>query len=580
MIDVKEVRDERTGETALEVPLRGRLLLDCSLLNKGSAFSEQERRDLGLTGLLPSRVSTLEEQVVRRYRDFLHQPTDLERFLFLRALQDRNETLFYRLLRDHLPETLPIIYTPEVGEVCQRYSHIYYRPRGLYLSYPQRQEMDALLENRPYRAVDVIVVTDGERILGLGDQGVGGMGIPVGKLALYTLCGGIPPGRTLPVVLDVGTDNPERLADPHYLGWRHERVRGAEYDAFAEAFVRAVERQLPGVLLQWEDFAQGNARRLLDRYRDRLCSFNDDIQGTAAVTLAALLTAVRRTGRPLREQRLVLVGAGSAGTGISDLVLLASTQEGLSESEARSRLWLLSSRGLLHTGLRDLSPWQQAYSRPQEEVAGWRRDGAGAIPLVEVVERVRPTALLGVSGQPGAFAEEAIRAMARHADRPIVFPLSNPTSRSEASPADLLAWTEGRALVATGSPFAGVAYGGRTLPISQCNNAYVFPGLGLGVIAAGARRVADVLFLAAARALSDCMPPQAGPDAPLLPPLEELPAVSGRIALAVGAEAQRRGLAPQAAPADWERTLEARRWEPRYLPLRPDAAGGMPRACH
>src|SRR6516162_9193471 len=400
MIEIKEVRDERTGQMAQEVPLRGRLLLDCSLLNKGSAFSERERCDLGLVGLLPSRVSTLEEQVARRYRDFRQRPTDLERFLFLRALQDRNETLFYRLLRDHLAETLPIIYTPEVGEVCHRYSHIYYRPRGLYLPYPQRQEVDALVQNRPYRAVDVIVVTDGERILGLGDQGVGGMGIPVGKLALYTLCGGIAPGRTLPVLLDVGTDNPALLADPDYLGWRHGRVRGAEYDAFVESFVRAVERELPGVLLQWEDFAQANARRLLDRYRDRLCSFNDDIQGTAAVTLGALLTAVRRTGRPLGEQRLVIVGAGSAGTGISDLLLMALTQEGFTGPEARSHLWLLSSRGLLHTGLAGLSPWQQRYSRPEEEVAGWRRDGAGAIPLVEVVERVRPTALLGVSGQP------------------------------------------------------------------------------------------------------------------------------------------------------------------------------------
>jgi malate dehydrogenase (oxaloacetate-decarboxylating) len=549
MIDLKEVLDERTGERALEVPLRGRLLLDCPLLNKGSAFPEEERRELGLSGLLPARVSTLEEQVARRYQDFLERPTDLERFLFLRALQDRNETLFYRLLRDHLAEALPVVYTPEVGEVCQLYSRIYYRPRGLYLSYHERRDLDALLGNRPYRAADVIVVTDGERVLGLGDQGVGGMGIPVGKLALYTLLGGVAPGRTLPVVLDVGTDNPELLSDPHYLGWRHGRVRGAEYDAFVEAFVRAVERQLPGVLLQWEDFAQANARRLLDRYRDRLCSFNDDIQGTAAVALGAMLSAVRRTGRALREQQVVLVGAGSAGTGISDLLLMALVQEGLTEPEARSHLWLLSSRGLLHAGLKGLPPWQERYSRPEEEVAGWRRDGAGNIPLLEVVERVRPTALLGVSGQPGAFTEEAVRAMARHAERPIVFPLSNPTSRSEAHPADLLAWTGGRALVATGSPFAGVACGGRTVPVSQCNNSYVFPGLGMGVIASGARRVPDALFLAAARVLGDCAP-EGGPDAPLLPPLEELPAVSRRM-----------------------------RWEPRYLHLRPAAAAGVPSPC-
>jgi malate dehydrogenase (oxaloacetate-decarboxylating) len=568
MIDLKEIVNSDTGETALEVPLRGRSLLDCSLLNKSSAFSPQERLDFGLVGLLPEHVSTLSEQVDRRYREYLRKPTDLERFLFLRELQDRNETLFYRLLSDHLPEMLPVIYTPEVGEVCQRYSHIYHRPRGLFISFPQQQEMERILENRPYRQVDVMVVTDGERILGLGDQGVGGMGIPVGKLVLYTLCGGIDPGRTLPVVLDVGTNNPERLADPHYLGWRHERVRGPDYDAFVEVFVQAVERQLPGVLLQWEDFAQSNARRLLECYTDRLCTFNDDMQGTAAVTLGALLAAVRLTGRPLRDQQLVMLGAGSAGTGVGDLLVSALVQEGLSEPEARSRLWLLSSRGLLHSGLKHLSSWQQRYCQPQEQVAAWRHDPTGKIDLLEVIDRVHPTALIGVCGQAGAFSEEAVRLMARHVERPIIFPLSNPTSCSEAVPEDVLSWTEGRALVATGSPFAPVAYQGRTIPISQCNNTYIFPGLGLGVIAAGARRITEELFLSAARVLSECVPQPAGRDGPLLPPLRDIPEVSGRIAQAVGLQAQRQGLGPQTSLENWERPLTGRRWEPRYRPLR------------
>jgi malate dehydrogenase (oxaloacetate-decarboxylating) len=566
MIEFREVVDDSTGETILEVPLRGRMLLDCSLLNKGSAFSEQERRDFGLLGLLPSHVSTLQGQADLRYQEYLQKRTELERFLFLRGVQDRNETLFYRLLQDHLAEMLPMIYTPEVGEVCQLYSHIYHRARGLFISYPHRHDMDAMLENRPYRQVDVIVVTDGERILGLGDQGVGGAGIPVGKLALYTLCGGVSPARTLPIVLDVGTNNPERLADPHYLGWRHERIRGADYDNFVEDFVKAVETQLPGVLLQWEDFAQDNARRLLDRYRDRLCSFNDDIQGTAAAALAALMAGARATRRPLSAQQTVIVGAGSAGTGIADLLVTALLQEGLSETEALSRLWLVDRNGLLHTGMHDLRPAQQRFRQPLDRLAGWRRDPAGDIPLAEVVRQVRPTALIGVSGQPGIFTEEVVRGMARHVERPILLPLSNPTARSEATPADLVAWTAGRALVATGSPFPPVVYRGRTIPISQCNNVHVFPGLGMGLIASGARRVTDEMFLAAARALADAAP--AAPDAPLLPPLEEVRVVSRRIALAVGSEAMRQGLAPRTSPRQREQILDARRWEPRYWPMR------------
>ncbi|MFO0929509.1 MAG: NAD-dependent malic enzyme [Gemmataceae bacterium] len=546
MIDIRQVPDGPTGTVAVEVPLRGRLLLDCPVLNKGSAFPDDERRALGLLGLLPPHVSTIDEQAARRYDEYRVIQTPLERFRFLSALQDRNETLFYRLVDDHLAEMLPVIYTPEVGEVCQRYSHIYHRARGLCIAYPDRQDIDAILANRPYKDVDVIVVTDGERILGLGDQGIGGIGIPIGKLALYTACGGVDPARTLPIVLDVGTNNPERLADPDYLGWRHERVRGAEYDGFIDAFVEAVKRQMPGVLLQWEDFAQANARRLLLRYRDQLCTFNDDIQGTAAVTLAALLAGARATGSRVSEGRFVLLGAGSAATGIADLLLMAMRQEGLTDADARGRLWLLGSRGLLHTGIRDLPTGQEAYCQPEARVAGWRRDEAGRIPLLEVIERVQPTALIGVCGQPGAFTEAAVRAMARHVARPIVFPLSNPTSKSEAVPADLLRWTDGRALVATGSPFAPVDFLERTYPISQCNNAYIFPGLGLGLIAAGATRVTDELFLTAARVLSAIAPPAGDGPTPLLPPVPTIQDVSRQIALAVGTEAMRRGVARRA----------------------------------
>jgi malate dehydrogenase (oxaloacetate-decarboxylating) len=568
MIDIQENLDDHTGERVLDVPLKGRMLLECALLNKGSAFSEQERCDFALLGLLPAGVSTLADQVARRYEEYQQKATDLDRFIFLRALQDRNETLFYALLRKHLSEMLPIIYTPEVGDICQRFSHIFRRPRGLFFSYPHRQEIDAILANRPYQQVDVIVVTDGERILGLGDQGVGGMGIPVGKLALYTLCGGIDPGKTLPIMLDVGTNNPERLADPHYLGWRHERVVGQEYDHFIETFVQVVERHLPGVLLQWEDFSQANARRLLNRYHDRLCTFNDDIQGTAAVTLAALMAAVRATGGRLRDQRFVFMGAGSAGTGIADLLVKALMQEGLADVEARSLLWLLNSRGIVHSGMSELSPWQQRYGQPKERVAGWQHDRAGNISLIEVVNQVHPTVLVGVCGQQGAFTEEVVRAMARHAERPIIFPLSNPTSRSEAMPADLVAWTEGRALIATGSPMSNVTYHGRNIPISQCNNSYVFPGIGFGVIAAGARRVTDEMFLVAAGVLSEGVDASARADGHLLPAVNDIPAVSRQIALAVGLEAQRLGLARQMTREKLERRLDTRRWDPRYRPMR------------
>jgi malate dehydrogenase (oxaloacetate-decarboxylating) len=564
MMDFKAVLDEASGELVVDLPCTGAALLDCPLLNKGSAFSEQERLNFGLTGLLPPHVGSIEEQVARRYAEYVNKPTDLERHVFLRDLQDRNETLFYRLLREHIVEMMPVIYTPVVGAACQQFSLIYRKPRGLFIPFPEQDTIDTILSHRPYQNVDIIVATDGERILGLGDLGVGGMGIPVGKLSLYTLCGGIHPARTLPVFLDAGTDNPEKLRDPLYLGWGHERVRGAPYDAFIEKFVAALNRQLPHVLLQWEDFAQRNARPLLDRYRDRICSFNDDIQGTAAVTLGGLLAAAGALGSRLSDQRLVILGAGSAGLGICEQAVAAMRQEGLTEAEARSRFWLVDRGGLLHAGLPDLTPLQKTYGASSDRVAGWRRGPGGEILLLEVVRQARPTVLIGVTGQPGSFTEEVVRTMAAGVERPILFPLSNPTSRSEAVPVDLVDWTEGRALIATGSPFGDVVYRGRTVPISQCNNSYIFPGVGLGVVASGARRVTDEMMLAAARALAECAPIATDPKGGLLPPLTNIRAVSRRIALAVGAEAQRQGLAEPLSPERWQSRVDATWWTPRY----------------
>lgn len=511
-------RDPATGGQFLQTSLTGRALLEQPLLNKGSAFTEAERREFGLTGLLPPGVSAPEVQLARIYGNYRQKTSNLERYIHLVSLQDRNETAFYKLLSDHLVEMMPIIYTPVVGEACQAYSRIYRRPRGLYIAYPQRDEIGAALANLGDQDVSIVVVTDGERILGLGDLGIGGMGIPIGKLSLYTVCAGIHPAATLPVILDVGTNNQELLSDPLYVGWRHERIRGAEYDAFVEAFVTALIKRFPRVLLQWEDFAKSNAARLLERYRDRLCSFNDDIQGTGAVTLAVAMAGVAANGSTFSDQRVVVLGAGSAGAGITSQLVTAMRSAGLTDEQARRRVWLVDAHGLVHSQQTDLDAFKSAYARPFETVATW----AGApdnVPLPEVVKRVHPTILIGAAAQPQAFTEEIVREMARHVQRPMIFPLSNPTSKCEALPSDLIPWTEGRAFVATGSPFDDVEYDGRRIRIAQCNNAYIFPGVGLGVIAAQARRVSDAMFIAAARTLSELSPARRDSSLALLPPL-------------------------------------------------------------
>lgn len=553
--------------TTLEVSLCGQELLENPMLNKGSAFPESERHEFGLLGLLPFHPSTIEEQLARTYENYRRKETDLERYIFLVSLQDRNETLFYRLVQEHITEMMPVIYTPTVGLGCQRYSHVFRRPRGLFISYPHRNEIDRILDNAPTEDIAVIVVTDGERILGLGDLGVGGMGIPVGKLSLYTLCAGIHPAKTLPILLDVGTNNQELLNDPLYLGWRHERLRGQEYDDFVEAFVQAVMRKFPNVILQWEDFSKNNAPRLLERYRDRLCTFNDDIQGTGAVTLAGLLAAMQALQSKLSEQHIVILGAGSSAIGISDQIVAAMVGEGISTAQARARIWLLDSQGLVHAGRTDLQrePTKQKYAQPAELLADWTLTTPGRFMLEDVVKHVRPSVLIGTSAQPGAFTESVVREMAQHVERPIIFPLSNPTSKSEAVPSDLLEWTDGRALIATGSPFKEVVYQTRTFRFGQCNNAFIFPGVGLGVLASGARHVTNEMFVAAARELSTFSPALQDLTAPLYPKLEIVRDVSRRVALAVGLEAQRAGLAEETTLEELDRRIAVQMWEPNYV---------------
>lgn len=556
---------QRVAETVPPRIPRGMDLLDTPLLNKGTAFTEEERTLFGLLGLLPPHVETLDEQVVRAYEAYQRKDDDLERHIYLRALQDTNEILFYRLLLDHIEEMTPIVYTPTVALACQQFSHSYRRPRGLFVSYPRRDSINTLLRNRPNPNVDVIVVTDGERILGIGDQGAGGLGIPIGKLSLYTLIGGIRPERTLPIVLDVGTNNQERLNDPEYLGWRHERITGQDYYDFIDRFVQAVKQDAPETCLQWEDFANAHARPILERYRDELLTFNDDIQGTAAVALGAILGAIKVTQKTLRDQQIVIFGAGSAAIGVADGLHAAMKEEGLTEQEERSRrFWLLNSKGLLHSGRNDLSPEQSVYAQPENRISGWPRTSNGRIGLADVLGKIDATILIGLSTVGGAFSETIVREMARKIDRPVILPLSNPTAKSEATGEDLIRWTDGRALVATGSPFAPVNYGGRQIPIAQCNNVYIFPAMGLGVVASGARRVTHSMMLAAARALSANSPALKDSSASLLPPLTDLRRVAAEIALAVATQAQKDGVAAKLGEDELRHRITATQWTPAY----------------
>ena len=540
----------------------GQARLFDALTTKGTAFTHAERREFGLLGLLPIAEKTLAQQAEHCWHEFSTRRDDLDKHIYLRALQDRNETLFYRVLRDHIPETMPIVYTPTVGEACQRFSEIYRQPRGLFVSYPDRDRLREVLRNRPQRDIDVIVVTDGQRILGLGDQGIGGMGIPIGKLSLYTLIGGIDPARTLPILLDVGTDNVELRQDPQYLGWRHRRISDDDYYTFIDEFVAAVHEELPDVLLQWEDFATAHALPILDRYRDKLLTFNDDIQGTAAVTLGALHGAAKVAARPLSQQQVVMLGAGSAGIGVLDMVHREMMAQGLPEQDATARIWVVDIQGLLTDDRTDLSAGQRKFAQPANRVADWGLSGPAQ--LADVVHHVDVGVLLGLSTAAGAFTEEIVRELAAKTERPIIFPLSNPTSRAEAHPSELDEWTEGRALIATGSPFAPVRHDGVERPIAQCNNVYIFPAMGLAVTAAQATRVTDEMMRVAATTLGEASPALADPDQPLLPAWSDVPDVAVRIAHAVAVQAVADGVAPKRSDEELTERIAEVRWTPDY----------------
>jgi malate dehydrogenase (oxaloacetate-decarboxylating) len=553
--------------------LTGRNLLSNRYRNKGTAFSAEERDRFGLHGLLPPVVEDLTTQLHRARTEYAAAHGDLARHIFLRALQESNSVLFYRFLVGDIEELLPIVYTPTVGLACQEWSRVYRREHGLYLSWADRHRIPELLDNAlDGSEVDVVVVTDGERILGLGDLGVGGMGIPIGKLALYTAVGGVDPERTLPVFLDVGTENEALLSDPLYLGVRRRRLRDDDYDELVDAFVAALNARCPGVLLQWEDFAQRNANRLLARHRESICSFNDDIQGTAAVAVAAIVGGMRLAGTPMRDLRLVIVGAGSAGVGIARQAASAMVAAGLPVAEARRRCWLVDRDGLLHDRLEGLQDFQADYVRPWDEVSALA-DSEGQVPLLDVVCEVEPHALVGVTGQPGLFTESVIRAQAATIDRPIVLPMSNPTPRTEAIPSDVLAWTDGRALVGTGSPFPPVTIGTETHRITQVNNLYLFPGLGRGVIAVGATQVTDTMLSAAATAIGSAIVHSGSALEGLLPPLSRAADVADLVALAVARQAVSDGVAAPRTDDQIVKAVSERRWVPQYRSVAaPDVA--------
>ncbi|GIU33630.1 NAD-dependent malic enzyme [Shewanella schlegeliana] len=516
----------------LYLPFAGPAILEAPLINKGSAFTEEERIFFNLEGLLPHVIETIEEQASRAYDQYKNFSNDLDKHIYLRNIQDTNETLYYRLVQNHITEMMPIIYTPTVGMACERFSKDYRRNRGLFISYANKDRIDDILNNSTRQKVKIIVVTDGERILGLGDQGIGGMGIPIGKLSLYTSCGGISPAYTLPITLDVGTDNPHLLEDPMYMGMRSPRIGGEEYKEFVEAFMQAVNRRWPDALIQFEDFAQKNAMPLLERYKDQYCCFNDDIQGTAAVTVGSLLAACKAAKSKLSEQRITFLGAGSAGCGIAEAIVAQMVSEGISEAQARKQVFMVDRWGMLQSNMPNLLPFQQKLAQQCDDVANWD-NFSDNISLLDVVNNAKPTVLIGVSGAPGLFTEEIIKAMHSHCKRPIVFPLSNPTSRVEATPKDILHWTQGQALVATGSPFEPVVIDDTTYEIAQCNNSYIFPGIGLGVLASGAKRVSDAMLMASSRALAECSPLAIDGEGSLLPKLEDIHLVSKRIAFAV-----------------------------------------------
>ncbi|MCL5254923.1 MAG: NAD-dependent malic enzyme [Gammaproteobacteria bacterium] len=547
----------------LYIPHAGPSLLETPLLNKGSAFTREERIAFNLTGLLPPRYETIEEQVSRAYMQYQSFDTPLNKHIYLRAIQDNNETMFHRLVASHLEEMMPIIYTPTVGDACEKFSDIYRSSRGLFISYAEREQIDDILRNATKRNVKVIVVTDGERILGLGDQGIGGMGIPIGKLSLYTACGGISPAYTLPVMLDVGTNNEKLLNDPMYMGARHKRITGDEYDAFIDKFIKAVKRRWPNVMIQFEDFAQQTAMPILRRYQNEVCCFNDDIQGTAAVTAGSLLAACKAKGQALSEQKIVFVGSGSAGCGIAEHIISHMCAEGLNRAEAKARIFMVDRFGLLSEGMDGLRDFQEELVQPKSVIDTWQFSGDYP-SLLDVMHCAQPTVLIGVSGQPGLFTEQVVHAMQQYTPEPIIFPLSNPSRRVEAAPADVIRWTHGKAIIATGSPFAPVHFEGKTFPIAQCNNSYIFPGIGLGVLAVKANRITEEMLMAASRTLAEHSPQVRGESNHLLPAITEIAALSKEIAFAVGKVAQQQGHALELDDDTFRQKINANFWRAEY----------------
>jgi malate dehydrogenase (oxaloacetate-decarboxylating) len=558
--------DADTGETYLPVAERGRQLLEEPLLNKGCAFTAEERETLGLRGLLPAQTSTIEQQLQRVRLQLDKKPNDLERHIYLASLHDRNETLFFRFLLENLEETVPIVYTPVVAEACRHWSHIFRQARGIYVTPDDRGQVARVLRSRGIEDAAVIVVTDNERILGIGDQGAGGMGIPIGKLALYTVAAGIHPSSCVPVSLDVGTNNTELLEDPLYVGWRHRRLRGDEYWSLIDEFVGAVREVFPDALLQWEDFANRTSFRNLETYRDAVPSFNDDIEGTAAMVVAGLLAATRRTGRSLTEQTYVIVGGGSAGNGIHDLLVAAMAEQGLAVDQAKERVYVVDAEGLLVEGTKGLDKRMQRLAVKKETVKRWKVRG-DQISLKEVIDHAKPGVLIGVCGQPRQFTKPIIESMAAAAENPVVMPMSNPTQNAEAVPEDIIAWSQGRALVATGSPFPSVVHNGKRHRIGQANNVFAFPGIGLGIVASRAQKVTPAMFLAAAKTLAGSLDDQTLADGALYPPMSSVRDVSRNIACAVAEQAVSEGVADPIT--DIDELIDQDMWYPAYLPYRP-----------
>ncbi|PCI77360.1 MAG: NAD-dependent malic enzyme [SAR86 cluster bacterium] len=558
-----------TPTKPIYISYAGPSLLETPLLNKGSAFSGKERLTFNLIGLLPPRYENIEEQVKRAYMQYKSFDEPINKHIYLRVVQDNNETLFYRLLNEHLVEMLPIIYTPTVGEACEHFSDIYRSARGIIASYEDRQYMDEILRSVTKDRVKVIVVTDGERVLGLGDQGVGGMGIAIGKLSIYTACGGISPAYTLPVALDVGTNNKTLLEDPYYMGTRHPRVTKAEYDAFVDQFINAAQKRWPGVLIQFEDFAQPNAMPILQRHRDKICCFNDDIQGTAAVTLGTLLSACRKKSEALGDQKVVFVGSGSAGCGIAELIINAMVIEGLTDAQARARVFMVDRFGLLTEGMSNLLDFQERLVQSSTALKKWKlTSDSDYANLLDVINNTEASILIGVSGKPGLFTEEVVRLMHAGCPRPIILPLSNPSQHVEAHPKDVVAWSDGKAIVATGSPFEAVEYKGETFEISQCNNSYVFPGVGLGVISCKAKLVSDEMLMVASTTLAELSPGKEDQSSAVLPPLTALPQISRKIAFKVAKTAIAQELAREMTDDELLAAIESNFWTPVYREYR------------